>query len=75
MSEPTPPGNRLVTLIHGCLERLTTMKLHVGVLRLRLRAGTVDAAAVEEHLDKIEAELDGAAALAHQARAEASGPS
>ena len=71
----TPNGNRIAVLVRGFLERLTTMKIHVGVLRLRLRSGAIDPVEVEDRLDKIEQEIDGAAALAHQARAETSGSS
>jgi hypothetical protein len=55
------------------LDRLTAMKLHVGSLRLRLRLGAIAPAEIENHLDRIDQEIDATAALAQDMQAE--GPS
>ena len=45
------------------------MKLHVGSLRLRLREGAMTPEEIESHLDKLDQEIDAAAALAQDVRA------
>jgi hypothetical protein len=48
------------------------MKLRIGSVRLRLRLGASAPAEIENHLDHIEQEIDAAAALAQDMRAEGS---
>jgi hypothetical protein len=60
---------------HRVLDRLTAMKLHVGSLRLRLRLGAIAPAEIENHLDRIDQEIDATAAMAQDMRAEGSNPS
>jgi hypothetical protein len=55
---------------HRVLDRLTTMKLHVGSLRLRLRLGAIAPAEIENHLDRIDREIDATAAMAQDMQAE-----
>jgi hypothetical protein len=51
---------------------LTAMKLHVGSMRLRLRLGAIEPAEVENHLDRLEEEIDATAVLAQDMQAEGS---
>jgi hypothetical protein len=44
------------------VERLTTIKLRVGLLRRHLQAGTLSARELDEHLAAIEQEIDRATA-------------
>ena len=67
MSSNGPAG-----FAHRILDRLTAMKLHVGSMRLRLRLGVVEPAEVENHLDRLEQEIDATAALAQDMQAEGS---
>ena len=62
-------------LAHRVLDRLTAMKLHVGSLRLRLRLGTIAPTEIENHLDRIDQEIDATAAMAQDVQAEGSHPS
>jgi hypothetical protein len=48
------------------------MKLHVGSLRLRLRLGVIAPAEIENHLDRIDQEIDATAALAQDMQAKGS---
>ena len=57
---------------HRVLDRLTAMKLHVGSLRLRLRLGVIAPAEIENHLDRIDQEIDATAALAQDMQSEGS---
>jgi hypothetical protein len=57
---------------HRVLDRLTAMKLHVGSLRLRLRLGAIAPTEIENHLDRIEQEIDATAAMAQNMQAEGS---
>ena len=57
---------------HRVLDRLTAMKLHVGSLRLRLRLGAIAPAEIENHLDRIDQEIDATAALAQDMQAKGS---
>ena len=57
---------------HRVLDRLTAMKLHVGSLRLRLRLGVIAPAEIENHLDRIDQEIDATAALAQDMQAKGS---
>jgi hypothetical protein len=52
------------TFAHRVLECLTSMKLRVGSLRLRLRLGTISTEEIETRLGAIEQDIDTAAALA-----------
>jgi hypothetical protein len=65
-------GDRVAAFAHRVLDRLTAMKLHVGSLRLRLRLGAVTPAEIENHLDRIDQEIDATAALAQDMQAEGS---
>jgi hypothetical protein len=65
-------SNGLAAFAHRVLDRLTAMKLHVGSMRLRLRLGVVEPAEVENHLDRLEQEIDATAALAQDMQAEGS---
>jgi hypothetical protein len=58
---------------HRVLDRLTAMKLRVGSLRLRLRLGVIAPAEIENHLDRIDQEIDATAALAQEMQAEGTG--
>lgn len=60
---------------HRVLDRLTAMKLHVGSLRLRLRLGAIAPAEIENHLDRIDQEIDVTAAMAQDMQAEGSNSS
>ena len=55
---------------HRVLDRLTAMKLHVGSLRLRLRLGAIAPTEIENHLDRIDKEIDATAAMAQEMQAE-----
>jgi len=48
------------------------MKLHVGSLRLRLRLDAIAPTEIENHLDRIDQEIDATAALAQDMQAEGS---
>jgi hypothetical protein len=48
------------------------MKLHVGSLRLRVRLGVVAPDEIENHLDRIDQEIDATAALAQDMQPEGS---
>jgi hypothetical protein len=61
--------NDLAAFAHRVLDRLTAMKLHVGSMRLRLRLGAVEPTEVENHLDRLEQEIDATAALAQDMQA------
>jgi hypothetical protein len=52
------------TFAHRVLECLTSMKLRVGSLRLRLRLGTISSEEIETRLAAIEQDIDTAAVLA-----------
>ena len=52
------------TFAHRILECLTSMKLRVGSLRLRLRSGTISTEEIETCLAAIEQDIDTAAVLA-----------
>jgi hypothetical protein len=68
-------NNGPVAFAHRILDRLTAMKLRVGSVRLRLRLGAIAPGEIEHHLDHIEQEIDAAAALAQDMRAEGSSSS
>jgi hypothetical protein len=65
-------GDGVAAFAHRVLDRLTAMKLHVGSLRLRLRLGVIAPAEIENHLDRIDQEIDATAALAQDMQAEGS---
>jgi hypothetical protein len=65
-------SNGPAAFAHRILDRLTAMKLRIGSVRLRLRLGAIAPAEIENHLDHIEQEIDAAAALAQDMRAEGS---
>ena len=71
MEQPVS-GNGVTAFAHRVLDRLTAMKLHVGSLRLRLRLGAIAPAEIENHLDRIDQEIDATAALAQDMQAEGS---
>ena len=52
------------TFAHRVLEYLTSMKLRVGSLRLRLRLGTISSEEIETRLVAIEQDIDTTGALA-----------
>ena len=72
MVEQPGSGNGAAAFAHRVLDRLTSMKLRVGSLRLRLRLGAVAPAEIENHLDHIDQEIDATAALARDMQAEGS---
>ena len=57
------------TFAHRVLECLTSMKLRVGSLRLRVRLGTISPKEIETRLADIEQDIDATAALAQDAQA------
>jgi hypothetical protein len=57
------------TFAHRVLECLTSMKLRVGSLRLRLRLGTISSEEIETRLAAIEQDIDTTAALAQDVQA------
>ena len=65
-------NNDAAAFAHRVLDRLTAMKLHVGSLRLRLRLGAIAPAEIENHLDRIDQEIDATAAMAQDMQAEGS---
>jgi hypothetical protein len=65
-------SNGPAVFAHRILDRLTAMKLRIGSVRLRLRLGAIAPAEIEDHLDHFEQEIDAAAALAQDMRAEGS---
>jgi hypothetical protein len=68
MTETGSRHDALDTMSHRVLERLTTARLLVGLLRRSLWQDMVMPAAAEEHLARIEQEIDVAAALARESR-------
>ena len=68
-------SNGPAAFAHRILDRLTAMKLRIGSVRLRLRLGAIAPTEIENHLDHIEQEIDAAAALAQDMRAEGSSSS
>ena len=72
MVEQPVSGNGNAAFAHRVLDRLTAMKLHVGSLRLRLRLGALAPAEIENHLDRIDQEIDATAVLAQDMQAERS---
>ena len=74
MEQPVSSGGP-AAFAHRVLDRLTAMKLHVGSLRLRLRLGAIAPAEIENHLDRIDREIDATAAMAQDMQAEGSNPS
>ena len=73
MAEPAPERGRWPRLAHQILEHLTVVKVHIGLLRHRLRRGELEPAEVEAHLDRIEQEVDVTASVAKTVRAEEGG--
>lgn len=71
VEQPASSGGA-VGFAHRVLDRLTAMKLHVGSLRLRLRLGAIAPAEIENHLDRIDQEIDATAALAQDMQAKGS---
>jgi hypothetical protein len=67
--------NGAAAFAHRVLDRLTAMKLHVGSLRLRLRLGAIAPTEIENHLDRIDQEIDATAAMAQDMQAEGSSSS
>ena len=65
-------SNGPAAFAHRILDRLTEMKLRVGSVRLRLRLGAIEPAEVENHLNRLEQEIDATAALAQDMQAEGS---
>jgi hypothetical protein len=65
-------SNGPAAVAHRILDRLTAMKLRVGSVRLRLRLGAIAPAEIENHLERIEQEIDATAALAQDMQAEGS---
>ena len=61
---------RVASLLFRCLDRLTTAKLRIGMLRQGLRQEAVSAEATEARLAEIEGEIDQAANLVETARLE-----
>jgi len=61
---------RIASLLFRCLDRLTTAKMRVGMLRQGLRHETVSPDVAEERLAEIEGEIDQAARLLEDARPE-----
>ena len=59
---------RIASLLFRCMDRLTTAKLRVGMLRQGLRHEAVSPAAAEARLAEIEGEIDQAARLIEDAR-------
>ncbi len=62
-----------VSFPHRILDCLTSMKLRVGALRLRLRQGNIAPDEIDTHLAQIEQEIDATAALAHDMQAREAG--
>lgn len=71
MEQPVS-SNGPAAVAHRILDRLTAMKLRVGSVRLRLRLGAIAPAEIENHLERIEQEIDATAALAQDMQAEGS---
>jgi L-lysine 2,3-aminomutase len=65
-------SNGPAAVAHRILDRLTAMKLRVGSVRLHLRLGAIAPAEIENHLERIEQEIDATAALAQDMQAEGS---
>jgi hypothetical protein len=57
------------TFAHRVLDCMTSTKLRVGALRLRLGLGAITPEEIETHLAQIEHEIDATAALAHDVQA------
>jgi hypothetical protein len=57
------------TFAHRVLECLTSMKLRVGSLRLRVRLGAISQEEIETRLAAIEQDVDTAAGLAQDVQA------
>ena len=55
---------------HRVLDRLTVMKIHIGSLRQHLHQDVIFPEVIETHLDRIEEEIDAAAALARDVHAQ-----
>ena len=72
MVEQPVSHNGAAAFAHRVLDRLTAMKLHVGSLRLRLRLVAIAPAEIENHLDRIDQEIEATAALAQDMQAEGS---
>ena len=72
MVEQPVSHNGAAAFAHRVLDRLTAMKLHVGSLRLRLRLGAIAPAEIENHLDRIDQEINATAALTQDMQAEGS---
>ena len=73
MAEPTSDQGRWTTMRHQVLERLTVAKVRIGLLRLRVRQQTLAPEEIEEHLERIEQEIDATAAVATNMHTENSG--
>jgi hypothetical protein len=61
---------RIASLLFRCLDRLTTAKLRVGMLRQGMRLEAMSPDVTEERLAEIEGEIDQAARLVEDARLE-----
>jgi hypothetical protein len=61
---------RIASLLFRCLDRLTTAKLRVGMLRQGMRHETMSPDLAEARLAEIEGEIDQAARLVEDARLE-----
>lgn len=68
MSETSVPDGTLTEHAHQLVDGLTALKLHVGMLRLQVREGAVEAGEIEAVLGQVEGRLDAAGALAQRLR-------
>ena len=62
-------GNGTPACAHRVVNRLTAMKLRIGLLRLRLWLAVLGPEEIETHLVQIEHEIDATATLAHDVQA------
>ena len=63
MSEDGLKERRREPALRRLMDRLSTIKLHAHLMRLRVRRGAVDPQSVDEHLNRIDREVEVAAQL------------
>jgi hypothetical protein len=68
MSETSLPDGTLTEHAHQLVDGLTALKVHVGLLRLQVQQGAIEAGELDAVLGQVEGRLDAAGVLAQRLR-------
>jgi hypothetical protein len=68
MSETSVPDGTLTEHAHQLVDGLTALKVHVGMLRMQVQQGAVEAGELDAVLGQVEGRLDAAGVLAQRLR-------